>query len=122
MPKWWRGTIEEQNPLSEIISEFNQVNITVIKKTQYDAFFETHLQRLLDEKGISQIVITGVMTHLCCETTARSAFVRGFAVFFPVDCTATYTEEFHLATLVNLSHGFAIPTTYSELSEKLKGF
>jgi isochorismate hydrolase len=47
------------------------------------------------------------MTHLCCETTARSAFVQGYNVFFPIDGTATYNEEFHFATLTNLAHGFA---------------
>ena len=53
------------------------------------------------------MVVSGVMTHLCCETTARSAFVRGFEVFFLIDGTATYNKEHHLATLLNLSHGFA---------------
>ena len=52
-------------------------------------------------------MVTGVVTHLCCETTARSAFVRGFQVTFPVDATVTYGEEHHLATLLNLAHGFA---------------
>jgi isochorismate hydrolase len=47
------------------------------------------------------------MTHLCCETSARAAFVRGFEVLFPVDGTATYNQAFHRATLLNLSHGFA---------------
>ncbi|MCK4594746.1 isochorismatase family protein, partial [bacterium] len=73
------------------------------------AFFETPLEALLNEKQVTQLVICGVMTHLCCETTARSAFVRGFQVILPVDATATYTKELHRATLLTLSHGFAIP-------------
>jgi isochorismate hydrolase len=47
------------------------------------------------------------MTHLCCETTARSAFMRGFAVFCLVDGMATYTAAFHQAALLNLAHGFS---------------
>ncbi len=58
---------------------------------------------------VTDLVITGVMTHLCCETTARSGFVHGFRIWFPVDGTATYNMDFHLATLRNLSHGFATP-------------
>ena len=49
----------------------------------------------------------GRMTHLCCETTARSAFMRGFQPFFLVDGTATYNRHFQIATLTNLAHGFA---------------
>ncbi len=55
------------------------------------------------------------MTHLCCETTARSAFVRGFEVFFTIDGTATYNKEFHFATLHNLAHGFALPILVDEI-------
>jgi bifunctional isochorismate lyase/aryl carrier protein len=58
------------------------------------------------------------MTHLCCETTARAAFVAGYEVFFLVDGTASYNEEFHISTLKNLAHGFAVLTTTSQL---LKG-
>jgi isochorismate hydrolase len=115
MLKWWRGSIEKEDELSKLIADFNELSAIIIEKTQYDAFYKTTLEDLLLKRGISQLVITGVMTHLCCETTARAAFVRGFTVFFPIDATATYNEEFHRATLLNLSHGFAIPVLSKEL-------
>ncbi|MGB9641195.1 MAG: isochorismatase family protein, partial [Anaerolineales bacterium] len=52
---------------------------------------------------------------LCCETTARSAFIRGFEPFFLVDGTATYNSYFHQATLLNLNHGFASLTLCADL-------
>jgi isochorismate hydrolase len=55
------------------------------------------------------------MTHLCCETTARSAFIQGYVVFFVVDGTATYTESFHRGSLLSLSHGFAVPILVDEI-------
>ena len=70
---------------------------------------------MLRDNGVRRIVISGVMTHLCCETTARSAFVRGFEVFFTVDGTASYTADFHRASLLNLAHGFAVPVLVSEI-------
>ncbi|MBT4484864.1 MAG: isochorismatase family protein [Candidatus Latescibacteria bacterium] len=115
MAQWWDDIITEKDDLSGIISELNLPGAIVIKKTQYDGFYRTPLKDMLREKGVSQLVITGVMSHLCCETTARSAFVKGFEVFFPVDGTATYNEDFHLATLINLSHGFAVPMLMEEL-------
>lgn len=115
MSIWWRRVIAEADPLSRLIDELDTGDAVVLKKSQYDAFHETPLAELLREKGVRQIVISGVMTHLCCETTARSGFVRGFDVFFAVDGTATYNEAFHRATLLNLSHGFAVPILIEEI-------
>ena len=70
---------------------------------------------------MSQVVITGVMTHLCCETTARSAFMRGFLPFFLVDGTATYNRHFHIATLTNLAHGFAHLARVQDILATLEG-
>lgn len=119
MSKWWNDCIRLDNPLSSITKELNINNGIGITKSQYDAFYQTGLDEILCAKNIKQIVITGVMTHLCCETTARSAFVRGYEVFFPVNGTATYNNNLHLASLTNLSHGFAIPVLIEDLINKL---
>ena len=92
----------------------------VIRKTQYDAFYRSGLEKALREKGIKRIVIAGVMTHICCETTARSAFVRGYEVIFPVDSTATYNIDFHKATFLNLSHGVVTPLLVEDLAKFLE--
>jgi len=117
---WWRDLILEDNPDSNLIPEFENLNGTVIHKMQYDAFYKTDLENILKSGNVSQVIITGVMTHLCCETTARSAFVRGFQVFFPVGGTATYNQQFHEATLLNLSHGFAQPCLMRDLLSRLE--
>jgi len=119
LSKWWSDVITE-GYMSELTGKFEIKDSKVLMKSQYDAFYKTELESYLLSKGIKKIVITGVATHLCCETTARSAFVRGFEVFFPVDCTATYDESFHLATLRNLSHGFAHIVKSSDLIKQSK--
>lgn len=93
---------------------------TIIQKKRYSAFYETDLEKILREKGIQDLIITGVMTNLCCETTARDAFMRDFRVFFLIDGTATGKEDHHLATLKNLGYGFAYLLTCDELIEDLK--
>ncbi len=105
--RWWGDLIETGSPGSEITPDLDTSLGTVVAKTQYDAFYGNKLEEMLRERGVERVVITGVVTHLCCETTARAAYVRGFDVTFPVDATVSYSEEFHLATLLNLSHGFA---------------
>ena len=67
------------------------------------------------EMNVDSVIITGVMTDLCCETTARDAFTRGFRVYFMADATATNTEERHLASLRAISRGFGEVLTSKEL-------
>ena len=121
MDVWWRDLIEAGDPVSEITEALDLSNGTLIEKSQYDAFYGTELETVLKEKEVTQVVICGVMTHLCCETTARSAFVRGFEVFFTIDGTATYNEDFHMASLRNLAHGFATPVLVEDALNTLRG-
>jgi isochorismate hydrolase len=120
MGTWWRDMITIDDPLSAIIPDFDFSNRFVLRKNQYDAFYKTSLEELLQKKGITQVVISGVMTHLCCETTARSAFMRGFEVSFLIDGTATYNKDYHLATFINLRHGFANLVFVNEILEAVK--
>jgi isochorismate hydrolase len=107
MATWWTDLITADHTHHGIIPEIDLTVGTLIQKSQYDAFHKTSLDTLLRASGVKQVVVCGVMTHLCCETTARSAFMNGYEVFFPVDGTATYNLAHHKASLVNLAHGFA---------------
>ena len=91
----------------------------VILKHRYSAFYNTDLETILRCLKIEEIVITGVMTNMCCETTARDAYMRDFKVFFPADCTAAVVEEMHVASLLNLSYGFAYVTTTDAIIKQL---
>lgn len=119
MSRWWKDVLRADSPDSAIVAALDTSKGIVIQKTQYDAFFNTSLEETLRGRGVEQVIVTGVMTHLCCETTARSAFVRGFEVFFCIDGTATYSEEVHRSALLNLSHGFAIPVVCREIYRKI---
>lgn len=120
MSKWWKDLIAPGFACSHIVEFFDTTDHLIIEKNQYDAFFETSLDKVLRQGGVEQVVITGVMTHLCCETTARSAFMRGYEVFFPVDGTATYTEKHHSASLLNLAHGFALPLLVADILSRFE--
>lgn len=115
MSVWWKELILRDSPLSEIAPALRAEADAAVEKSQYDAFWKTNLDDMLRSARAEQIVVTGVMTHLCCETTARSAFMRGYEVFFAVDGTATYAEAYHRAALLNLAHGFALPVSTEEV-------
>lgn len=121
MATWWHELIVSENPLSAIIPTLKTSRGITIQKSQYDAFYHSPLERLLHKHVVTQVVISGVMTHLCCESTARAAFVRGFEVFFLVDGTATYHERFHQASLMSLAHGFATLSMVSEILSAIAG-
>lgn len=116
MAAWWRDLITRDHPLHSLSPTLDLTAGEIMPKPQYDAFYQTSLEQQLRDAGVRQVVIGGLMTHLCCETTARSAFVRGFDVFFLVDGTATYRREFHMASLRNLGHGFATLVTTDQVS------
>ncbi len=117
---WWPELIIKGTPESQLLPELEvQPSEIVIGKNRYNAFYNTGLEQSLIEAKISDVIIAGVMTNLCCETTAREAFVRDFRVFFLADGTATVNEEFHMASLVNLSYGFATLLTCAQLEEWL---
>ncbi len=80
----------------------------LVDKDRYDAFEKTDLESILKRTRSEQVVITGVMTHLCCETTARSAFVADLDVFFAADATATSRLDLHLGALRSCANGFGI--------------
>lgn len=115
MASWWSELITEGHELVNISTELDIKPGEIVKKKQYDAFFGSSMKEILDKENVKQLLIGGVMTHLCCETTARSGFVQGYEIFFLVDGTATYNREYHLATLKNLAHGIAVLTTSDNL-------
>jgi nicotinamidase-related amidase len=65
----------------------------VITKTSHNAFTTTNLAQLLTSQGIGELVICGIRTEQCCETTARVAADLGYRVTFVTEATATSPIE-----------------------------
>jgi ureidoacrylate peracid hydrolase len=72
---------------------------TVVVKHRYDAFHATDLDLVLRSNAIRSVVLTGVSTHVCVETTARSAFVRDYYTIVVADGCAAYSSEEHETSL-----------------------
>lgn len=62
----------------------------VLTKTSRNAFTTTNLHQLLTTAGIRELVVCGIQTEQCCETTTRLAADLGFEVTFVIDATATF--------------------------------
>jgi len=118
---WWQGMCREGTPESEIHDEIEpQPGEKVILKHRYSAFYNTDLETILRCLRVEDLVIAGIMTNMCCESTARDAYYRDYRLFFPADATGSVNEQMHLASLLNLSWGFACVNTTGEILNQLK--
>lgn len=86
-----------------------------IVKHKFDAFFETDLDAILRYHKVDTVIITGTATNACCESTARSAFMRDYKVVFPSDLNATFDDAMHAATLKNIDLLFGRVLSSDEL-------
>jgi nicotinamidase-related amidase len=109
---WWKGMCKEGTPESEVHLELAPLpSEKVILKHRYSAFYNTDLETILRCLKVEDLVITGIMTNMCCESTARDAYYRDYRVFFLADGTGSINEDMHLASLLNLAFGFAWVTS-----------
>ena len=68
------------------------INEKVISKNYNSAFKETGLKEYLDNKGISQLIITGMQTEYCIDTTCKVAFEYGFKLIIPEKTNTTFNN------------------------------
>jgi ureidoacrylate peracid hydrolase len=98
----------------------------VLEKPRFGAFQGTYLESLLRSRGVEAVIVTGVSTNVCAETTAREANVRDFRVFFIEDATATRDtngiskEELQRATCAILGFAFAQVLTVDEMIRRIQ--
>ena len=79
---------------AEVIPELPiKENDYVILKRRYSSFFQTDLDLLLKELGVTSVIITGLHTHMCCRHTAADAYQNNYEVIFANECTNAFTEE-----------------------------
>ena len=98
----------------------------VLDKPRFGAFHDTGLESMLRARGVDTVLISGLMTNVCCETTAREAMMRDFRVFFLSDATATAemrgvpAADLHRATLATLGFLFAEVLTTDEMIRRIR--
>jgi nicotinamidase-related amidase len=80
-----------------------------VDKHRFSAFLpnSSDLDAILRHWGIDTLVITGTVTNVCCESTARDANMLGYKVVFVGDATAAFTDEEHNAALLSMATVFA---------------
>jgi nicotinamidase-related amidase len=101
---------------SDIVDElYPEPGDAIVEKYGYGAFHDTRLTDLLREGRVESLIVTGTVTQICVEDTAREAFHRGFRTTLVSDAVSSYAPDLHAATLKN----FAMKFGWVEDSETL---
>lgn len=93
----------------------------VVVKHRYSAFINTDLDTILKAKGVESVLMTGVATNVCVESTARDAFMMDYYVTMVDDCMATSDPALHEATLENTRRHFGLVASSEEVMETWQG-
>ncbi len=108
MTQWWAKACREGEPEALVTAALKPLSgETVLRKTRYSAFSNPRLARELRSAGVSDLVVCGLATNLCVESTARAAFDLGLRSFVPADATVAHDEQLHLGALRSLAQGFS---------------
>ena len=104
------AAIQEGSPFRDLDGalDVQTADMTVAKK-RYSAMIRTssNLEWMLREQEINTVIVTGVQTNMCVESTARDAMMLDFKVFLPHDASGARTPEDHLAGLRTTGQVFA---------------
>lgn len=104
---------------AEIMAEFVGEGDVIVEKNKDSGFYETTLESLLKEYGIETVVVTGMQTQICVQTTAADAFFRGYNVWVPEDCVVSARAEDKIRSLEWMAGYCATVTSSQDIMKKL---
>ena len=108
---WDAAVVEELEPVEGEV---------VLDKTRYSAFYDTDLEEQLRGQGVDSLIVCGVTTNICVESTVRDAFFRDIRPIVPEDATAAVTPELHEGALEDFRYGFGQVVSVADLESALE--
>lgn len=100
--------------LYELTPEYSE---PVVTKHRYSAFVDTDLDLILRSMEIRRLLISGVTTNVCVESTARDGAMRDYFVTLLADCMAADSAAEHEATLFTFDHYFGSVANSEDIIE-----
>ncbi|OJH34305.1 cysteine hydrolase family protein [Cystobacter ferrugineus] len=110
-----RGT-----PGSRLVETFVHPSDIVMEKPRDSGFYDTALDEKLQELGVKTVIVTGLQTQICVQTTAADAFFRGYNVHVPADCVFSAREDDRKRALDWMAAYCATITSAPEILAQLK--
>jgi nicotinamidase-related amidase len=101
---------------SDIISElYPEPRDIIVEKYGYGAFHHTNLHTVLQAHQVESLIVTGTVTQICVEETAREAFHYGYRTTIVSDAVSSFAPDLHRATLTNFAMKFGWVSTGEEI-------
>ncbi|MGJ7046220.1 cysteine hydrolase family protein [Thermoanaerobacterium thermosulfurigenes] len=105
---------------ADIIDELKPENDDyIVKKHRFSGFYHTELDDVLRSLDVRILVVSGVATNVCVESTVRDAFYRDYNVFVPRETTVSFAEEFEKGSFANFEFAFARVLSIDEMIKLL---
>lgn len=122
----WKGherfysDLNDKRECTDVIDELRpHERDLVIEKNGYGAFHETGLDKKIRSFGLNSVVITGTVTQICVEETAREAFHHGFRATMAEDAVSSFAPDLHAAAIKNFSMKFGWVANSQSIIEAL---
>lgn len=109
-----------ENQGNDIMPEVVHPEDIVLVKGRDSGFYETELDATLQKLGVETVVVTGLQTHVCVQTTAADAFFRGYKIWVPNDCVFSPNKEDTTRALDWMANYCATVSSSSEILSLLK--
>jgi nicotinamidase-related amidase len=104
-----------------IVSELDvRPGETIVQKTRFSALIQgsSNLDQILKDLGVENLIVTGTLTNICCESTARDGMMIGYKAVMVSNANASRTDEDHIAGLSSIYQSFGdVRTTDDVLNE-----
>ena len=114
------GALKRGTPDIELYSGARPMDTDwIVDKPRYSAFFGTDLDMLLAANGVRSLIITGVTTSMCVESTARDAAQRDMRTFVPREAVADFDRARHDASLEAIAFGFGRVVEHAALKQAI---
>lgn len=114
----WKKVCRAGTPHARVAPSLFPRGGDVFLKCRYSAFTNPALEARLRVLGVDSLVVAGLKTNLCVESTVRAAFDLGFSCVVAADAVAAGGGEFHMASLKSMARGFAAMRTTRGILEE----
>lgn len=92
----------------------------VLDKTRYSSFYNTNLEVILRGLAVDTLIVCGVTTEICVESTIRDAYFRDYKIVVPEDAVAAMDVARHQGTLLTIQYGFGTVTSTAAIIDSLR--
>jgi nicotinamidase-related amidase len=92
----------------------------LVTKHRFSGFWGTEIDLLLRSNGIKTVVLTGIATEVCVESTARDAFFRDYSVVIAGDCTSSFSQQRQEASHTLFDRSFGVVESAAAIAQVWK--